>query len=195
MFPRRVCRERAELRLGVPCLCLGEPGNGVGKRCKWLGDTAARDRALRRARALRQSMTSRQEIYVVDIATARLDDASHSGPSSPERLLTLAADAERRHWVAWALEAKLAAWQLLRARQADRAQALYRDIDETARRHGFGRIRMLLKHPVGGASSAMPRARAQSSTNARSLRSGGLAARLSAGLTVIFRAHLSPAGG
>lgn len=134
-----------------------------------LGDAAARDRALRRARVLRQSMTSRQEIYVVDIAMARLDDASHSGPSSPERLLTLAADAERRHWVAWALEAKLAAWQLLRARQADRAQALYRDIDETARRHGFGRIRMLLKHPVGGASSAMPRVRAQSSTNARSL--------------------------
>jgi tetratricopeptide (TPR) repeat protein len=116
-----------------------------------LGDTAARDRALQRARTLRQSMTSRQEVYVVDIAMARLDDASHSGPSSPERLLALAADAERRQWMGWALEAKLAAWQLLRARHAGEAQALYRDIDGTARRHGFGRVLRLLKRPVGNA--------------------------------------------
>ena len=111
-----------------------------------LGDTTARDLALQRARTLRQSMTSRQEIYVVDIAMARLDDASHPGLSSAaERLLTLAADAERRHWMGWALEAKLAAWQLLRARRSDRAEVLYRDIDETARRYGFGRIRRLLR--------------------------------------------------
>ena len=116
-----------------------------------LGDTAARDRALQRARTLRQSMTSRQEVYVVDIAMARLDDASHSGPSSPERLLALAADAERRQWMGWALEAKLAAWQLLRARGSGEAQALYRDIDGTARRHGFGRVLRLLKRPVGNA--------------------------------------------
>ena len=114
-----------------------------------LGDAAARDRALQRARMLRESMTTRQEVYVVDIAMARLDNASHSGPSSAERLLVLAADAERRHWMAWALEAKLAAWQLLRARHAVRAQALYQDIDETARQHGFGRILRLLKCPVG----------------------------------------------
>ena len=110
-----------------------------------LGDTAARDHALQRARVLRQSMTSRQEVYVVDIAMARLDDASHSGLSPAERLLALAADAERRHWPGWALEAKLAAWQLLRARHADTAQALYRDIEGTARRDGFGRILRLLQ--------------------------------------------------
>ena len=113
-----------------------------------LGDTTARDRALQRARVLRQSMTSRQEIYVVDIAMARLEDTSHSGPSSADRLLALAADAERRHWMGWALEAKLAAWQQLRARHADGAQELHRDIDETARRHGFGRILRLLNRPV-----------------------------------------------
>jgi DNA-binding winged helix-turn-helix (wHTH) protein/tetratricopeptide (TPR) repeat protein len=133
-----------------------------------LGDTAARDRALQRARTLRRSMTSRQEVYVVDIAMARLDDAAHSGPSAAERLLILAADAERRHWMGWALEAKLVAWQLLRARHTARAQALYRDIDETAQRQGFGRILMLLKHPVGAASSAMRELRAQGSRNARS---------------------------
>ncbi len=33
---RPVCQECDELRLGVPGLCLGEAGVGVGKRCKWL---------------------------------------------------------------------------------------------------------------------------------------------------------------
>ena len=36
MFAVPLCRERDELRLGVPGLCLGEPGEGAGKRCKWL---------------------------------------------------------------------------------------------------------------------------------------------------------------
>jgi len=31
-----LCQECDELRLGVPGLCLGETGVGVGKRCKWL---------------------------------------------------------------------------------------------------------------------------------------------------------------
>ena len=119
-----------------------------------LGDTTARDRALQRARSLRRSMTTRQEIYVVDIAMARLDAASPSAPGAAERLLTLAADAERRHWMGWALEAKLAAWQLLRARHAHEAQALYRDIYQTARQHGFGRILMLLKPSAGVASAS-----------------------------------------
>jgi tetratricopeptide (TPR) repeat protein len=120
------------------------------------GDAAARDQALERARVLRESMTSRQEVYVVDIAMARLDDASHTGVSPVERLLVLAADAERRHWIAWALEAKLAAWQLLRARHAAGAQALYGEIHESARRYGFGRILRLLEHgaPVPEARSA-----------------------------------------
>jgi DNA-binding winged helix-turn-helix (wHTH) protein/tetratricopeptide (TPR) repeat protein len=109
-----------------------------------LGDTAARDRALERARTLRQSMTSRQEVYVVDIAMARIGDATHADPKSAQRLLALAADAEHRHWLGWSLEAKLAAWELLHARHADGAPALRRDIENTARRHGFGRILMLL---------------------------------------------------
>jgi hypothetical protein len=29
-----LCQEYVELRLSVPGLCLGEPGKGVGKRCK-----------------------------------------------------------------------------------------------------------------------------------------------------------------
>jgi tetratricopeptide (TPR) repeat protein len=105
-----------------------------------LGDGPARDQALERARTLRRSMTSRQEVYLVDITLARIGDASHADPKSTERLLALASDAERRHWLGWSLEAKLAAWELLDARHADSAPALRRDIENTARQHGFGRI-------------------------------------------------------
>ena len=31
-----MCQECDELRLGVPGVCLGEAGDGAGKRCKWL---------------------------------------------------------------------------------------------------------------------------------------------------------------
>lgn len=31
-----LCRECAELRLGIPGMCLGETGIGAGKRCRWL---------------------------------------------------------------------------------------------------------------------------------------------------------------
>ena len=119
-----------------------------------LGDTAARDKALERARTLRHSMTTRQEVYVVDIALARLDGTSSAGPKPTERLLALAADAEQRHWLGWALEAKLAAWELLHAEHASGADALRRDIESTARHHGFGRILRLLARNEGGTPHA-----------------------------------------
>jgi tetratricopeptide (TPR) repeat protein len=119
-----------------------------------LGETAARDRALERARTLRQSMTSRQEVYIVDIAMARLASPSHLEPKAVDQLRALAADAERRHWMGWALEAKLAAWELLRAEPGNGASGLRRDIENTARRHGFGRILGLLAR----ADSEAPRA-------------------------------------
>ena len=109
-----------------------------------LGDAATRDHALERARTLRQSITSRQEVYVVDISLARLAAGSHADPKSVDRLLALSADAAGRHWVGWALEAKLAAWELLQAQRAAGAQPLRRDIESTARQHGFGRILNLL---------------------------------------------------
>jgi DNA-binding winged helix-turn-helix (wHTH) protein/tetratricopeptide (TPR) repeat protein len=106
-----------------------------------LGDVAARDRALGRARTLRQSITSRQEVFVVDIALARLGNPAHAD-SAADKLLALAADAERRHFIAWSLEAKLAAWELLHASSTDRAaaQALRAQIEKSAHEHGFGRV-------------------------------------------------------
>jgi hypothetical protein len=110
-----------------------------------LGDTAERDAAVDRARTLRQAMTSRQEVYVVDIALAQI------GPRTDavivEKLLALAADAERRQFVAWALEARLAAWRLLRTQRMGAADALRAEIAQTAQHHGFGRVLRLLQNP------------------------------------------------
>src|ERR1700688_1763194 len=33
-----MCQERDQLRFGVPGLCLGEPGKGSARLCKWLID-------------------------------------------------------------------------------------------------------------------------------------------------------------
>jgi hypothetical protein len=121
-----------------------------------LGNTAGRNQALERARVLRQSITSRQEVYVVDIALARLSDAAQSDTTvAAKKLTALASDAERRHFIGWALEAKLAAWELLRVRDAGAADALRAEIEKTAREHGFGRILKLLRRRDG--ASVEPR--------------------------------------
>jgi hypothetical protein len=57
----------------------------------------------------------------------------------------MAADAERRQWPRWSLEAKLAAWRLMQVRGASAAVALRREIETTARQHGFGRVLNLLR--------------------------------------------------
>ena len=117
-----------------------------------LGDTPARERAADRARSLRQSITSKQEVYMADIALARLADQAHAGGAAPEQLLVLAADAERRRWLVWALEAKLNAWDLLRAQGSAAADGLRAEIEKSARQHGYGRIlnqlqRLEPRHP------------------------------------------------
>ena len=120
-----------------------------------LGDAAARDQSLDRARTLRQSITSRQEVYLVDIALAQLPSASHSDQkSAADRLLALAADAEQRHWMVWALEARLAAWRLMRGQYAGDADRLRREIEAAARRDGFGRILRLLRQADSGHTRA-----------------------------------------
>jgi hypothetical protein len=109
-----------------------------------MGNSAGRDAAADRARKLRQSITSVQEVYGVDIALAQLAGEADNDASAEEKLLAMAADAERRQWPGWSLEAKLAAWRLMEARGAS-ATALRRDIETTARQHGFGRVLHLLR--------------------------------------------------
>jgi hypothetical protein len=81
------------------------------------------------------------------ILRSRLDrDAREDTTVATQRLLALAADAEHRRFIGWALEARVAAWQLLHERQAAAARALREDIEKSARQHGFGRILTLLAH-------------------------------------------------
>jgi eukaryotic-like serine/threonine-protein kinase len=111
-----------------------------------LGDTAERDAAVDRARTLRQAMTSMQEVYVVDIALAQI--AARTDAVTVDKLLALAADAERRQFISWALEARLAAWRLLQTQGTGASDALRGEIEKTARHHGFGRILKLLQQPL-----------------------------------------------
>jgi hypothetical protein len=104
-----------------------------------LGDRAAGELAAARARKLREGITSRQEVYAVDIALAQFQ-ASRTD-QAPDKLLSLATDAEQRHFVAWALEARLTAWELLIAKGgAQSAAVLQTQLVAQAQRNGYGRV-------------------------------------------------------
>jgi hypothetical protein len=115
-----------------------------------LRDAGARDAAMERARQLRQSINSRQEVFRVDIVLAQLAGETLKDASATEKLLAIAADAERRRWVGWSLEAKLSALSLMQApdsgaHDSTAAGALKQDIETTARLHGFGRVISILR--------------------------------------------------
>jgi hypothetical protein len=106
-----------------------------------LGDVAGRDRSIARARALRAGITSRQEVYIVDIASAQIGFATDTHSDAIARLNDMAADALARHWLAWALEAKLAAWRLAQVSdKKDVAAKLRLELEQSARKHGMLRI-------------------------------------------------------
>ncbi len=109
------------------------------------GDAAERDRALARTRTLRAGITARQEVYYVDIALAQFDGAAHGDAAA--HLHALALDAERRHFMSWSLEAKLAQWRVLTAHGSPEALPLRAELEREARSHGFNRILALLVTP------------------------------------------------
>ena len=112
-----------------------------------LGNPRGREQALSRAQTLRASITSRQEVYIVDIAMARLDAKERpDGTNAVDRLLVLAEDAERRHFIGWSLEAKLAAWEVQFRQLGDGSSSLRNELADTARRYGFGRILQRLEN-------------------------------------------------
>jgi tetratricopeptide (TPR) repeat protein len=109
-----------------------------------LRQPAERDRAAAHARSLRTTISSRQEIYLVDIALARLDGPDQRS-AAVDRLRELAGDAERRRWIGWSLESKLAEWQILTALgRSPEASETRVDLETTARALGFKRILSLL---------------------------------------------------
>jgi tetratricopeptide (TPR) repeat protein len=113
-----------------------------------LKDPAERDRAVAKARELRTAITSKQEVYLVDIALARLASGGQQRSEAVAKLRELASDAERRHWIGWSLEAKLAEWQILKSEGSEAAASRARaDLEATAHARGFNRIIALLNNP------------------------------------------------
>jgi tetratricopeptide (TPR) repeat protein len=103
-----------------------------------LGDTAQRDRAASRARELRTRITERQEVFAVDISLAILRARGGGASEAVSDLRALAADAERRHWLGWSLEAELAMVEALQLQHDPGAATLRAEVVSTARGHGFG---------------------------------------------------------
>ncbi len=108
------------------------------------GDAQASHAALAHAADLRRAMTSRQEVYQVDIVAARLS-ATHA--EAVKQLLRLANDAEQRHFLGWSLEARLAAWQVSVENGLAQPAGLHDQLEASARQHGYGRILRLLEQP------------------------------------------------
>jgi hypothetical protein len=106
-----------------------------------IGDFSQRDAALTRAHALRTAITSRLEIYIVDIVSAQLGFAEGRHSDAIAKLNAIAVDAAQRHWLRWSLEAQLAAWQLAQInRDQTSATRLRKDLEKSARDHNMGRI-------------------------------------------------------
>ena len=103
-----------------------------------LGNTAERDRAAARARALRSRVNGREEVLPLDIALAQLQGRTGDRSAAITALDALAKDANDRHWVGMALEANLAAPRLWQGSSNKGAQQAARDaLTASARRLGF----------------------------------------------------------
>jgi tetratricopeptide (TPR) repeat protein len=118
------------------------------------GNITQRDVHLNRAVQLRRSVTSRQEVYFVDIVAAELAPEAGGQQGPLARLMALSADAEQRHWLTWSLEAKLAAWQLAMAHHEDAtASRLRAELQSSATAHGMGRIIAMMAGRKGSSGS------------------------------------------
>ena len=114
-----------------------------------LNQSEQRDEAASRARELRSRITARGEVMVVDIALAQVQGLRGERDAAVTALRGLAKDAESRNWQIYALEAQLAALQLIeRPPAALDAGELRRRMAATAREHGFGWIAIRLGIPA-----------------------------------------------
>ena len=114
-----------------------------------LNRPAPRDAAAQRAAELRGRITERQEVFQADIATAQLRGEMGERNEAAAALEALAADAQKRRWVSWALEARLAELVVLsRAGETARSRALRQSLSADARRSGF--LWVLRRRPDAG---------------------------------------------
>jgi serine/threonine-protein kinase len=111
-----------------------------------LRDAPGSERAATRARALRSRMTGRLEVFGVDLLLEQLrGDLGERAPALAA-LRELARDAEQRHWMTNALEARLAMLPMLDAMgDAKAAATLRRDLSADAKKCGCGWINARLQ--------------------------------------------------
>lgn len=114
-----------------------------------LHDSVERDRAAARARELRSRITEHQEVFVVDIALAQLLGDTGHADTSISLLRDLVADADRRQWLAWSLEGRLALWRMLERLHDPSANASRSALLSAAKARGFGWVvaRLSKSHP------------------------------------------------
>ena len=118
-----------------------------------LGRPAARDAAAARGRNLRGRITERQEVIQADIAAAQLRGEMGEREQAAAALEALAADAQKRRWVSWALEARLAELDVLSGgNETTRTRALRQALTTSARRSGFGWVSQRLASPRPGST-------------------------------------------
>lgn len=87
-----------------------------------------------RAKALRSRMTEREEAVMTDIALAQYRGRTGRRGQALAKLNAIAADAQGRRWVSWALEAKLAAIEFMTPAAAARTR---HELAARARQSGF----------------------------------------------------------
>ncbi len=114
-----------------------------------LGDINARDRAAARAKELRSRITARAEVFEVDIATAQLLGETGQHDVAAAALHELITEADKRQWLAWSLESRLALSQLLARGQDPSASAVRSALESAAKAHGFGWILLRLHASAG----------------------------------------------
>jgi DNA-binding winged helix-turn-helix (wHTH) protein/tetratricopeptide (TPR) repeat protein len=88
----------------------------------------------RRAKTLRARMNEREEAMIADIALAQYLGRTGERGQALATLNALSADAERRQWLSWAFEAKLAAIEFIPPSAAARARS---SLKTQARQAGF----------------------------------------------------------
>jgi DNA-binding winged helix-turn-helix (wHTH) protein/tetratricopeptide (TPR) repeat protein/TolB-like protein len=105
-----------------------------------MGDKTARERDDARAKSLRVRINEKQEVFAVDIARAQLRARTSDTQPAIAELRAMAADATRRHWIAWALEARLAEVDALTVSNDAGAPAARAALLDEAHAKGFGWI-------------------------------------------------------
>jgi len=102
-------------------------------------DTAARDAALKRAGDLRSQVTARQEVLYLDIAMAELQAQLGQPAQALAALRGYTDDAQKRRWIGYAFEARLAMLHVLERGNDAAAIKSSRDALATdARKAGYG---------------------------------------------------------